>query len=107
MQSYLKTKVMRRVYAIWMLRKVTSPRVAKFLILVASVWQFKEYVFVSKVLANMPSPADLKATYSFFFSAVLHTQFMVQASILIGVIFALLLLRDFTNTNRREATYWF
>lgn len=96
---------MRRVYAIWMLRKVTSPRVAKFLILVAAVWQFKDRVFVAKVFENMPSLADVQATYSFFSSAMMHTQLTVQLSILAGALFSLLLLRDFVN--RKELTYWF
>ena len=103
--SYLKTRVMRRVYAIWMLRRATSPRVLKFLILVASIWQFKERVFVSAVFANMPNLADLTSTYNFFLAAVVQTQFAVQVSILVGALFAMLLLRDFTT--RREATYWF
>lgn len=88
-----------------MLRKATSPRVLKLLILLTSVWQFKEQVFVSKVLANMPSLADLQATYLFFASALIHTQLAVQLSILTGALFALLLVRDLTS--REEATYWF
>ncbi len=95
---------MRRAYTIWALRKATSPRVVKSLILLASVWQFKQHVFVERVLQNMPSLADLKATYFFFASAMLHTHFIVQASIFTGAIFALMLLQDFTS--RKEATYW-
>ncbi len=102
--SYLKTKIMRRVYTIWVLRKMTSPRAAKFLIVVTSVWQFKENVFVSNVLSNMPSLVNIKGIYSFFLSAILHTQFIVQASILVGVLFSLLLLRDFIS--KKELAYW-
>lgn len=101
----LNKRIMRRVYTIWMLRKATSPRVVKSLILVASIWQIKDRVFVSKVLENMPNIADLQATYSFFSSAIINTQFAVQMSILAGALFSLLLLRDFHN--RKELTYWF
>lgn len=103
--SYLKTRTMRRVYAIWMLRKVTSPRVVKSMILLASIWQFKENVFVSRVFENMPSVGDVWATYNFFYSAMIHTQFVVQVSILAGATFAILLLRDLTS--KKEVTYWF
>lgn len=101
----LNTRIMRRVYAIWMLRKVTSPRVVKSLILLASIWQIKDRVFVAKVFENMPSLADIQATYSFFSSAMMHTQLAVQVSILAGALLSLLLLRDFIN--RKELTYWF
>jgi hypothetical protein len=101
----LNTRIMRRVYAIWMLRKATSPRVVKLLILLTAVWQIKDRVFVSKVIENMPSLADIQATYGFFSSAMMHTQLTVQLSIIASGLFALLLLRDFVN--RKELTYWF
>ena len=105
MSANLKTRIMRRAYTIWALRMATSPMVVKFLIIVASVWQFKENVFVSKVFENMPSVLDASATYSFFSSALLHTQLIVQTSVLAVAVFSLLLLRDFIN--RKQATYWF
>ncbi|MEK7066026.1 MAG: hypothetical protein AAB965_00450 [Patescibacteria group bacterium] len=105
MSANIKTRIMRRVYTIWALRLATSPRVVKFLILVASVWQFKENVFVSKVFENMPSVLDAPATYNFFSSALMHTQLIVQTSVLAVAVFSLLLLRDFIN--RKQATYWF
>lgn len=88
-----------------MLRRATSPRVVKFLILAASVWQFKQHVFVSKVIENMPGLDNVQATYTFFYSAITHTQAVVQISILAGVIFAILLLRDFVS--KKELAYWF
>jgi hypothetical protein len=88
-----------------MLRKATSPRVVKSLILLTAVWQIKDRVFVSKVIENMPSLSDLQATYSFFTSAMVHTQLAVQLSILAGALFSLWLLRDFTT--KKELTYWF
>ena len=105
MSANLKTRIMRRAYTIWALRKVTSPRVVKSLIFVVAIWQFKEHVFVSKVFENMPSVLDAPATYNLFSSALTHTQLIVQTSILAGAIFGLLLIADFVN--RKRATYWF
>lgn len=105
MSANLKTRIMRRAYTIWVLRMATSPRVVKFLILLASIWQFKEHVFVTQVFANMPSPADVYATYGFFSSAMINAQLIVQVSILAGAVFGLLLLKDLIG--RKEVTYWF
>ncbi|MBI5139856.1 MAG: hypothetical protein HZA94_00165 [Candidatus Vogelbacteria bacterium] len=105
MNANLKTRIMRRAYTIWALRVATSPRVVKLLILIASVWQFKEHVFVSRVFANMPSPIDPSATYWFFSSAIVNAQLIVQVSMLAGAAFGLLVLRDIVD--KRQATYWF
>ena len=69
---------MRRVYAIWFVKKILSPAVLKGGILVSILYQLKEYVSLRHVVGNAPSLADFSASFSFLASAFFHTQAMVQ-----------------------------
>ncbi len=102
--SLLKTRIMRRVYAIWILRKALSQRSLKIMVILATFWQIKNLVYVRAVIANAPSITDLVANLRFFSAALLHTQFAVQISILASAILMLWVARDI---QKKQPGYWF
>ena len=104
MSSYLKTRIMRRVYAIYVLRKMLSPRSLKVAIILASLWQIHTHVAEKFVLANMPRVADIVAVAKFYLAAFLHTQSIVQVSILASGVLVLWLAKD---VLRPQVSYWF
>ena len=104
MSPNLKTRIMRRVYVVWFLRQALSARSMKVMIVLASLWQIKQLVYVKAVIANMPKLTDLAANYNFFSYALLHTQFAVQLSILVSGVLMVWIASD---TLKRQPGYWF
>lgn len=104
---------MRRVYAIYAFRKLSSPRGIKLLIIglfLAEISPFSPYLSLRHIIANMPHLTDPKALYTFHTSAFMHTQLIVQISLIaVAIVLAsyfYALLRYFTShlpyINRRE-----
>jgi hypothetical protein len=86
----LKKRIMRRVYAVWFAKRITSPFVIKFVVLILFIFRMGSYVSFSNVVANMPS----FASYGFFWSAFLNTETALKL-LLVGVfLLAVWLLRD-------------
>ncbi len=92
--SSLQKSIMRRIYAVWFVRKVASPAVLKGFIAAALLWRLKEYVSLRNVIANAPSLADPAAALGFFQYAFLHTQSIVQILALSVIALCLWLARD-------------
>jgi hypothetical protein len=90
----LKKSTMRRIYAVWFVRKVASPAVVKFAIVIAILWRLKEYVSLRQVIANAPSLAAPTQVALFFEHAFANTQFVVQGLVLALIVFALWCARD-------------
>lgn len=77
---------MRRVYAVWVLKKVFSMAVLRALIFIAAIAQFSREVFVAQVFRNMPGTMDIGANSKYLYSAFLHTEHSVQIYLtLIGI----------------------
>ena len=74
----LKQRIMRRVYAVWILKNVVRPLLIKGSIVVAFIWEMKQTVSLRHVFANIPNPTDVGAVYNFFSYAFAHTETMVQ-----------------------------
>jgi hypothetical protein len=98
----LKKRIMRRVYAIWLFRKL--PWLAGELavvMLIAS--QAAGQIFVNRVLQNAVehsftrSPASL---FSYFFKAFFNTDFLVQILLISFVILGALAIRDLMRTTQ-------
>lgn len=69
---------MRRVYAIWLTRKLLSPMVLKSLIIIVFLQQIGQKVWVAKVFENAPSTVELSSFVNFYASALYNTTLAVQ-----------------------------
>jgi len=87
----LKKGIMRRVYAIWLFRKVFNLRMILFLFF---IWQVTLYVSIGEVIRNFPSFFDIASFYGFALNAFLNTEATVQLFFLFIIIVAALFLKD-------------
>lgn len=88
----LKNSILRRVYAIWFLKKITQPFYVKMYITILLLWQFIGNVSVINVFKNMP-PNNVGGSFIFFENAFLGTEIFVQAIILGSIILVLFVVR--------------
>lgn len=75
--SLISRTVMRRVRIMHAVRTFAPVLSASALFMLA-VWEIGREVWVAKVFENMPSYADLPAIVSFFGSAFVNTEVVVQ-----------------------------
>ncbi len=85
----LKKRIMRRVYAVWFLKKLTSPIFMKFLILVGALRLSVSLVSVPNVVHNWPALWNIPANYHFFVSALQNTDNGVRliSGLILGLAF--------------------
>lgn len=74
----LTQRIMRRVYAVWILKNVVRPLLIKGSVFAAFVWEMKQTVSLRHVFANIPDPTNVGAMYNFFSYAFAHTETAVQ-----------------------------
>ena len=95
----LKTRIMRRIYILYVLRRATSRRaVALYAFLAAAVGTFT-LVSVSNVLANMPSLINVSEFVNFALVAVLNTTILVQMLIAVALVALVAFVRDVIATR--------
>ena len=87
---------MRRVYALWLLKRVFSHAGTRALALAAVLFGVFTHVSVFQVLANAPVWTDLPGNAYFFSQAFLHTEFIVQITFALLLFSTTLVLFDFT-----------
>ncbi len=92
--SSISMTVMRRVRRIDAMRPFVSAQAISLVVFFAALWAVGREVWVAKVFANMPPFFDISDVSRFFASAFLHTEFIVQAAILLAGIALFLLMRD-------------
>lgn len=93
-QTQFKNETMRRIYAVFLMRKLVGRIAIKTYILVGLVYVQSKLIFVKQVFANMPSITDIPAVYNFYSYAILHTSATVQMATFAGLALALWLFRD-------------
>ncbi len=93
-QQVLRKRIMRRVYTVWVLKKLTSPIAMKLLILAGIMKQSFSLVSVSNVIKNSPSFLDPVASSTFVTRAFLHTELSVQFLTLATLALLLWFIRD-------------
>lgn len=102
MSKVFKKRIMRRVYAIWILRKIFSPFSMKLLILLGMIRQSAHLIFVRSVLRNAPDIFNPLANYQFFSSAFSHTDVTIKLLLASTLILSFWLLRDIILRPRIE-----
>ncbi len=91
MNNALRRTIMRRIYAIYVLRRATSARALKLYVMLISTAAVASLVSISHVLENMPSLLNVRATLTFMASAFLNTGTLVQLLLVVflGALIAL------------------
>ena len=101
----LKKKIMRRVYMVWLAKRVVNPVSIKFVgLFVAFAW-LRQYVSIKHVLYNSPSFTDLNETVSFFSHAFLNTNRLAEFLIVAVALLAVFLVRDAVKRFRMAGEY--
>ena len=79
----LKRKIMLRVYAIFIIRKLKNPFVLEVLIFALSFLTLTYLVSIEHIIAN--TPHDIYGFYRFSLSAFLGTKYTVKAIVLVAI----------------------
>ena len=78
----LENKIMGRVYAIYLVRRATSPKVLVGVVGLLGIIEILLSVSVVHVLENIPL-GDPSGLYTFFTSAVINTLHVVQVALVL------------------------
>ncbi|MFQ5662069.1 MAG: hypothetical protein ACE5F2_02345 [Candidatus Paceibacteria bacterium] len=81
----MKKRIMRRVYAVYALKRVLSRTAFKIYVAVALLFGIKTFIHVAAVAENMPDFSNLSGLYNFSLQAVVNTEITVQF-IVFGVV---------------------
>ena len=82
--SSISHTVMRRVRRIYLLRTAIPALCLSGLVFALSLLAIGREVWVAKILANMPSVADVPAVLRFLASAFAHTDLAVQVLVVVA-----------------------
>jgi len=102
-ENNLRKSIMRRVYAVWALRKLTSPFFVKGYIFALLFYLMASEVSFVNVLTNAPGASDLFKNVKFFSNAVAMSEPIVQVYTILSVLIMALLARD-VLAGRKSAT---
>jgi len=109
MANSIKNKIMVRVYAIFMLRKIKDPATLSWLGFFVSLWMMFVMVSLGDVFTNMPSIAEIGSLFSFYTSAVFDTELPVKLTLLgalvLGFINLSLAIRAFYNRSLNRESH--
>lgn len=93
--TQFKNRIMRRVYAVYVLQKVINHMAFKIYASLVLLYGIKVFIHVEAVVNNMPKISDVAGLYNFIMYSVLNTGVSVQL-IVFGVIgFVVWMIRDF------------
>jgi hypothetical protein len=92
-QSPLQKRVMRRVYTVYVWRKIARPRTLKAFVLASVLAGITSLVSLPNVVANMPG--DPLMVLNFFAAAFVGTEMVVQLLSVVMLAVTLWLMRDF------------
>lgn len=97
----LRNKIMRRVYAIWLFRRLSGPFAVELFFLGALSFGLSVYVSIRNVVNNTPSVFSPGAVAGFFASAFYQAEMIVQI-LFVGILAsAVFLLKDIKNLIMR------
>ncbi len=90
----IKRQIMRKVYAIRMLRSCIKPTVLKAYALVVASIYLPHFVSFVDVFHNLSGVNGFSSYYSFFYSAVANTEVTALALTIFASIFILWIIKD-------------
>ena len=96
--STIEKNVMRRIYRARVLRFVISTDTLAIFIFVLALWGIGREVWVTRIFQNMPHSGNISALFTFWFSAFLHTNFIVEALSVLTFACVIFLAREVART---------
>lgn len=104
MNSNIEKNIMAGVAAIYVGRKLSSRKALEAYALLASIVGIALFTSLPHVVSNLlhVESAGFPAVATFFLSAVVKTNLIVQAALLVGAIAGFLLVRDSLSTHTRH-----
>ena len=100
MTREMKNRVMKKVRAIFLLRRLAAP----FVVFSALAVIIASAVSVSNVIANMPDIVNIQAVMKFFLAAFAHTDFAIKSALVAGLISLVLILKGLIEGRRLSLT---
>jgi hypothetical protein len=94
MNEELRTRIMRRVYAIYLIKLVYRPIMLKLYALALGMWGLSALVSFGDVFENLSRLSDPSAIANFFVYALAHTELAVQTLLCAVLIAFAWLMRD-------------
>src|SRR5258708_3170328 len=94
MATQLEKKIMRRIYVLWVAKRVANPLMLKLYAFAALTYELIHLVSIRNVIANWPALADIGRETNFIAAAFMHTSLPAQAITLGMAAVAALLFRD-------------
>ncbi len=91
-------KIMRRIYLLYILRRLRSPLCSKTILLCLSSIFLSLLVSIPNIIANMPHTAQ---ALPFIISAFVNTELIVQLVLICGGAAVILIIRDITILGRQ------
>lgn len=98
MTSNIEKNVMGAVRTVYIARQLTSATALKLYVCAASLWGIGQLVWVSKVLENLAN-VGFANSVQFALAAVLQTDLLVQAALLVGALAAVSLFFDLVRSR--------
>lgn len=99
MQSKIEQRVMASVGAVYALRQLVSASAVKLYICLAAAYVLAQLVWVHRIFENL-SQVGLGHAAQFFLVAVLNTNFLVQATLLVLAVAGWSFVRDLMSSSR-------
>lgn len=96
----LKKRIMRRVYMIWLFRKITSPFALESAAFMALTVWLLHYFSLKHVIINALSLSSPASMFNFFTSAFMSTELIVQVLSLAVLAAFAVLARDIVRTMK-------
>ena len=93
MNNSLKNRIMLQIYAIYFMRKLSTPFIGESLAFVFIGVILFYFVSIPSVISNMMSSGDF---YSYFMMAFSNTDFVVKSILLLALIPAIFFIRNIT-----------
>lgn len=103
----LTTSIMRRVFALYIFRGLTSAFSLKAYVIGLSIFSIIERISLSDVLINMSSVKDFFSFYQFNISAILHTDMLVQGALALSMVLVLWLAFDVIFSKPEQSSQAF
>ncbi|MFC1720992.1 hypothetical protein ACFLY0_01855 [Patescibacteria group bacterium] len=102
-KNTLHKKIMRNIYAIFILQKIINPTAFKLYVVMAFAWVGTLYVSFGNVFANMQSLSGASALYKYSISSFANTELIVQVLSVAMLVALVWFVRDIFKTSHANS----
>ena len=98
-ETELRSKIMRRVYGVYIMRQLSSPAIRIFALGVVAL-ALKSLISLTSVFQNMSHTSGVSGFLYYAYSAFIGTHLPVQLAVLAGIFIVLITLKDLATALR-------